>query len=131
MYAPTTVPRTQVTYCGEVMPNSSQRSKVPSPLLATAHDASTTVWPWSPRLSGPPGSEGAKAMPMARNRPFIKVAAATAAASVPPADTTASAANCAEPANTRAEAATAWIAEKPACLATTPNDIESTKPTVA
>ena len=52
-------------------------------------------------------------MPMARKRPFIIVAAATAAISVPPPANTASAANWAEPAKTNADAATAWTAEKP------------------
>ena len=42
--------------------------------------------PEAPRLTGPPGRDGASAMPMARNRPFIRVAAAIAAASVPPLD---------------------------------------------
>ena len=50
---------------------------------------------------------------------------------MPPLATTARAANCAEPAKMKAEAATAWSAEKPACRATTPKDIESTKPTTA
>jgi hypothetical protein len=82
-------------------------------------------------VTGPPGSDGARATPIARNRPFIIVAAATAAASVPPPATTARAANWAEPAKIKAEAATAWSAEKPACRATTPKDIESTNPTTA
>ena len=70
-------------------------------------------------------------MPMARNRPFIRVAAAMAADRVPPPTTTDSAANCAEPAKTNAEDATAWRAENPAWRATTPKDIDRTKPTVA
>ena len=68
---------------------------------------------------------------MARKRPFIIAAAATAAISVPPAANTASAANWAEPANTNADAAIAWPGEKPAWRATTPNDRDSTKPTTA
>ena len=45
--------------------------------------------------------------------------------------TTASAANWAEPAKTRAAVAMAWSGEKPASRASTPNDSESTNPTAA
>ena len=120
-----------MTYCGAVVPNSSHRSKVPSPRLASAHDASTTAWPWAARLSGPPGSDGARAVPIARNRPFISVPAATAAAAVPPLARTASPANCADPAKTIAAVRIAWSGENPACRASTPNDIDSTNPTTA
>ena len=54
-----------------------------------------------------------------------------AAAAVPPVASTASPANCAEPAKTTAAVTMAWAAENPACRASTPNDMESTKPTTA
>jgi hypothetical protein len=64
-------------------------------------------------------------MPIARNRPFIRVAADTAAATPPPPARIASAANCAEPAKTSAEVRIVCNAENPACRARTPNDIDS------
>jgi hypothetical protein len=43
-----------------------QGSKVPSPLLADAHDASTVVMANAARENGRPRSEGASARPIAR-----------------------------------------------------------------
>ena len=61
----------------------------------------------------------------------MSVPAATAAAAVPPLASTASAANCAEPAKTIAAVTIACSAVKPACRASTPKDIDSTNPTTA
>ena len=125
--APTTVPREP----GRVLRDRRSRSSttrlnVPSPRLASAHDASTTACPSAARRSGPPGSDGASAMPMARKRECIRVAAPSAAPIPPPPVTIASAANCADPANTSAEVAMACSSVKPACTARTPNESEST-----
>ena len=88
-------------------PNSSARSKRPWPSAAIAHDASTTVCPCTARLTGPPGSDGATAMPMGRKREFISAAAPIAEPSPPPAPRMESAAICAEPAKTIADIITA------------------------
>lgn len=90
-----------------------------------------TACPSAARRSGPPGSDGASAMPMARKRECIKVAEPSAAPIPPPPLTIASAANCADPANTRAEVAMACSGVNPVCTARTPNEPESTKPTAA
>src|SRR3954470_6126823 len=118
-------------YCGAVEPNRNQRSKVPSPRLAIAHEASTTVCPCAARLTGPPGSDGASAMPIGRKREFISAAAPTAAPSPPPAATIEIAANCAEPANTIADMTIAAGAESPAWRARTPNETDSRNPAAA
>ena len=120
------MPPTQPTYWTAVEPNSSQRSKVPSPREASAHEASTTAWPWSARRSGPPGSDGPSAAPMARKREFIIAAATSAAPTVPPAATMAIAVNCAEPAKTIADMTIAAVADSPAPSARTPNDSATT-----
>ena len=60
------------------------RSKLPSGREASAHEASTTAWPWSARLIGPPRNEGASATPMGRKREFISAAAVMAAPAPPP-----------------------------------------------
>ena len=78
-----------------------------------------------------PLSDGASAMPMARNRECMRVAAPKASPMPPPAPTIARAANWAEPPKTSAESATAWNEVNPACTASTPKDIDSTKPTAA
>ena len=109
-----------MTYCGTVVPNIRHRSKVPSPRLASAQELSTIVWPWAARVAGPPGRDGASAMPIARNRLFIRVAAASAAGMAPPPATIDSDANCAEPANTNAATAIACHGENPAWVARTP-----------
>ena len=96
--APRIVPLVQVTYWTALEPNSSQRSKVPSPREASAHEASTTVGPWAARQSARPGSDGASATPIGRKREFISAAAPIAAATPPPPARIAMAVNCAEPA---------------------------------
>src|SRR3712207_7280592 len=85
--APTAVPENHVTYCTADEPNRNQRSNVPSPFAAIAHDESTTVWPCAARSSALPGSDGASAIPIGRKREFISAAAMTAAPSPPPAAT--------------------------------------------
>jgi hypothetical protein len=107
-------------------PNRKCRSKRPSPWFAIAQDASTTAWPSAARRSGPPGSDGASAMPIGRNRECTRVAAPTAAGRPPPCAITASAANWAEPANTTADMTIAPTAEKPASRASTPKESETT-----
>ncbi len=98
--APAIVPTCQATYWVADAPNRSQRSKLPSPRPASAHEASTTAWPCAARLSGPPGSDGPSAAPIGRKREFISAAAPIAAPTVPPPPMIAIAVNCAEPANT-------------------------------
>src|SRR3954447_12719179 len=129
--APATVPATHPTYCGAVEPNSSQRSNVPSPRPAMAHDASTTAWPCAARRSGPPGSDGPSAAPIGRKREFTSAAAMTAAATVPPEARIAMAVNCAAPAKTIADITMAASGVKPALLATTPKDSASSAPAIA
>ena len=51
-------------------PESTSRSKRPSPRLASAHEASTTACPSRARRSRPPRSEEATAMPSGANRAF-------------------------------------------------------------
>jgi hypothetical protein len=92
------VPDDQVRYWIELEPNSTQRSNVPSSRAASAHEASTTVWPCAARQSARPGREGASATPIGRKREFISAAAPTAAPTPPPAAMIAIAANWAEPA---------------------------------
>ena len=123
-----TVPPTQPTYCTAVEPNSSQRSNVPSPRPAIAHEASTIACPWTARRSGPPGSDGPSATPIGRKREFTSAAASTAAATVPPWARIAIAVNWAEPANTIADIAIAAPADSPALCATTPKDSASSVP---
>src|SRR3954452_21380130 len=129
--APATVPATHPTYCGAVEPKSSQRSNVPSPRPAIAHDASTTAWPCAARRKGPPGSDGPSAAPIGRNREFTSAAASTAAATVPPEARIAMAVNCAAPAKTIADIAIAASGVKPALFATTPKDSASSPPATA
>src|SRR4051794_33139032 len=97
--APTMVPPTHPTNCGSVAPMRIPRSKRPSS-LASAHDASTRVWPSAARRSGPPLNAGAAAMPIGRKRALTSVAATTAARTVPPSPSTEVEANCADPENT-------------------------------
>ena len=84
-----------------VAPNSSQRSKVPSPRPASAHEASTTAWPCSARAERPAGQRRRRA-----RRPSAGSASSSARPRrsprrpPPPASTIAIAANCAEPAKT-------------------------------
>ena len=113
-------------YCGAVDPNRNSRSKRPSPRLAIAQEASTTACPSTARRSGPPGSDGASPIPIGRYRECTRVAALRAAGRPPPWAITASAANCADPANTSADIAIAPIAEKPAWTASTPKESETT-----
>src|SRR5688572_31643207 len=68
---------------------------------------------------------------MGRKREFISAAAPTADPTLPPSITTDSAANCAEPANTIADMTIACSGEKPASVASTPNETDSTKPAIA
>src|SRR5262249_50840545 len=112
-------------------PNRSQRSKVPSPRAAIAHDASTIVWPWSARFTGPPGSDGPSATPIGRKRELTSAAPRTAAATVPPCVRIAIAVNCAEPAKTIADIAIAAPADRPALWATTPKDVATSDPAIA
>src|SRR5215218_468681 len=128
--APATVPPTHPTYCTAVEPNSSQRSNVPSPRDAIAHDASTIAWPCAARRSGPPGSDGPSAKPIGRKRELTSAAASTAAPTVPPCDRIAIAVNCAEPAKTIADIAIAAPADSPALCATTPKDSASRPPAI-
>jgi hypothetical protein len=65
-------------------------------------------------------------MPIGRYRECTRVAALRAAGRPPPWAITASAANCADPANTSADIAIAPIAEKPAWTASTPKESETT-----
>ena len=53
--APSTVPMTHVVYWAALAPNSTWRSNAPSVSRARIQDGSTSGWPWSARLSGPPG----------------------------------------------------------------------------
>ena len=82
-------------------------------------------------LQRPPGNEGASATPMARNRAFIRLAAVSAAEMPPPTVTTDSMANWAEPAKTITEVVAACATLNPACLARTPKERLSRKPTAA
>jgi hypothetical protein len=70
-------------------------------------------------------------MPMGRKREFISAPAAIAAPAVPPPARIATAANCAEPANTTADMTIAASTGKPASRASTPNDIDRSPPTAA
>jgi hypothetical protein len=81
-------------------------SNRPSPRLASAHDWSTIAWPTAARHSGRPRSEGASATPIGPKRAFSSTPASTAATTPPPPPRTATAANCAEPANTVADITT-------------------------
>ena len=63
---PTTVPNTQPVYCGTLTPTMYQGSKVPSPLLAAAQEASTIGMANAARDRARPQSEGASARPIAR-----------------------------------------------------------------
>src|SRR5207248_347829 len=103
----------------------------PSPWADIAHDESTTACPCAARRHGPPGSDGPSAMPIARKREFIIAAAATAAPTPPPAPTIASAANCAEPANTTTDIAITAAAGMPTSRASTPKDSDSRNPATA
>lgn len=129
--APMAVPPIQPAAWGIVDPRRSPRSKRPSPRLAIAHDASTTAWPSAARLRRPPLSTGATPKPMGRNRVFMSSPAVMAAAGPPPALSTLSAANWAEPANTITDITIACTAEKPAWRASTPKETDSTKPAAA
>ena len=129
--APTTDPTTQKTYWIAVEPNSSERSNVPSPREDSAQDASTVAWPCTARHNARPGSDGAIAMPIARNREFMSAAATIAAPTAPPAPRIAIAANCAEPANTTTHMTIAATSESPTSWATTPNDTASRPPAIA
>ena len=82
--APSAVPVTQVTYWAALAPNITWRSKAPSVWRARIHDGSTSGWPWSARLSAPPGRYGASATPIGRKRLFTSVAASSAVPSPPP-----------------------------------------------
>src|ERR1700730_3087405 len=75
-------------------------SKVPSPTLAAAHDASTVVIANPARDGARPRSDGASATPIARYRAFSSTPAAIAADAPPPSARTASEPNCAAPENT-------------------------------
>ena len=68
-------------------------SKLPSPRLAIANDASTSAWPRSARLAAVPFNDGAIANPIASHRALMSEAATIAATALPPADRTLSAAN--------------------------------------
>ena len=87
------VPSTQPTYCGKLTPTMYQGSKLPSPILAAAHDASTVVIANAPREVGRPSNDGASARPIARYRALSRTPAAIAAPAPPPAARTASAPN--------------------------------------
>src|SRR6185437_1863453 len=63
---PTTVPSTQPMYCGMLTPAMYHGSKVPSPLLAAAQDASTVLMANAVLDHARPRSDGASATPMAR-----------------------------------------------------------------
>src|SRR3954447_18677523 len=129
--APAVVPSCQATYRIAEAPKRNQRSKAPSSSIAIAHEASTTGWPCAARLSAPPGNDGAKAMPIARNLEFIRPAASTAGPRPPPAATIDTDANCAEPAKTTTDMTIAAAAEKPASRARTPNEADSRRPAAA
>ena len=68
---------------------------------------------------------------MARNRAFIRLPAVRAAGMPPPAVTTDSAANWAEPANTIIAVTLAWATLNPACRASTPKETLRKNPTAA
>ena len=129
--APSAVPVDHVRYCTEVEPNSSQRSNVPSPRAASAHEASTTVWPCAARHGQRPGSDGASATPIIKKREFISVPAPIAAATPPPAAMIAIDANWAEPAKTISDITIAATADSPASRATMPNVSATRKPAIA
>ena len=84
---------------------SSPRSKLPSPRLAMTKEASTIVWPWAARASGPPRSEGPMAKPMGSQRAFMSIPAVIAATAPPPAARTLRAANWAAPEKTKIDMA--------------------------
>jgi hypothetical protein len=75
-------------------------SKRPSPRLASAQDASTSACPRIARPTARWSSDAAIAIPIGTKRRFSRLPAMIAGNAPPPADSTASAANCAEPANT-------------------------------
>ena len=66
--APTACRPTSSSACGSVAPIISSRLNVPSPRLASAHEASTIVCASSARRSRPPFSAGATASPIGRKR---------------------------------------------------------------
>src|SRR5437588_9547151 len=103
-------------------PTMNHGSKVPSPVLAAAHEASTVVIANAARDSARPRSDGASATPMARYRAFSSRAAAIAAAVPPPAFSTASAPNCAAPENTTTDMTIGAI-QPITGLASTPNEM--------
>src|SRR5438270_12192466 len=90
-----TVPRIHPTYWGMLAPTMNQGSKLPFPVLAAAHEASTVVMANAARDSARPRKDGASATPIARYRALSNRHAAAAAPVPPPAFSTASAPNCA------------------------------------
>src|SRR5437588_818924 len=117
-----TVPRIHPAYWGILAPTMNHGSKVPSPVLAAAHEASTVVIANAARDSARPRSDGASATPMARYRAFSNRAAAIAAPVPPPAFSTANAPNCAAPEKTTTDM-TIGATQPITGLASTPNEM--------
>ena len=104
---------------------------MPSPRLASAQEASTTIWPSAARRSRPPASDGATASPMGRKRALTNTAASAAAPAPPPAPRIEAAANCADPDSTSSEQAIGAATPQPSWRASTPNDTPSTTVAIA
>ena len=101
--APSAVPPIHALSWGSVAPMRNLRSKVPSPRLASAQEASITSCPSAARRNRLPTREGARASPIGRNRALTNTAARVAAPAPPPAPRIEAAANCADPDSTTAE----------------------------
>ena len=103
----------------------------PVPPDDSAQEWSTTAWPFSARLIGPPLNDGPTAALIGRKREFISAAAATAAPAPPPWARIEIAVNWADPAKTIADMITAAMSEKPASSARIPNDAARMPPATA
>src|SRR3954471_11886783 len=90
-------------YCGIVAPISVSRSNVPSPRLASAHEASTIVCASATLRRSGLRSDGVTAIDNGMKRVLTSRAAAAAAAAVPPDPSTPATASCAPPANVISE----------------------------
>src|SRR3954452_4036697 len=119
--APRIVPDHHPSACGSVAPSRISRSKVPSPRLAIAHEASTIAWASTALRTRPPRSAGAAARLIGRKRVLMSRPAETAAATPPPSSSTLTAANWAAPAKTTNDITIVAVAPRIGS-ASTPND---------
>src|SRR3954452_23574847 len=119
--APRIVPDHHPSACGSVAPSRISRSKVPSPRLAIAHEASTIAWASTALRTRPPRSAGAAARLIGRKRVLMSRPADTAAATPPPSSSTLTAANWAAPAKTTNDMTIVAVAPRIGS-ASTPND---------